>query len=79
MKISFSFDKRAKNKTKNEIEEKKTNELKFKNEIGPLSNEVSQLQAREYKVKLIVEEENSEKLNKLYKTGYIDENSNPLK
>ena len=73
--------KRAKNKTKTEIEEEKTKELKFKSEIGSLSNKISQLQARihEYKEKLKVEEENSEKLNKLYQTGYIDENGNPLK
>ena len=73
--------KRAKNKTKNEIEEEKTKELKFKSEIESLSSKVSQFQTRihEYKEKLKVEEENSEKLNKLDQTRYIDENGNPLK
>ena len=38
-----------------------------------------QSKVQEYREQLSFEEENSEKLKRLYDEGYIDENGNPLK
>ena len=64
-------------KTKNEIEE----EMQHQNTVSSLTNKIQELQERvnDYRRKLAIQKENSDKLGKLYDLGYIDDDGNPLK
>ena len=68
-------------KTKNEIEEEKQKEMQHQNTVSSLTNKIQELQERvnDYRGKLAIQKENSDKLGKLYDLGYIDEDGNPLK
>ena len=68
-------------KTKNEIEEEKQKEMQHQNTVSSLTNKIQELQERvnDYRGKLAIQKENSDKLGKLYDLGFIDEDGNPLK
>ena len=55
--------------------------MQHRNTVSSLTNKIQELQERvnDYRGKLAIQKENSDKLGKLYDLGYIDEDGNPLK